>query len=302
MRVLVGTAGWTDPTLIKKKTFYPRGVSTPEARLRHYASEFSLVEADAPFYALPTPETTRAWAQRTPAGFVFDVKAFATITGHAYRPRALPRDLFDALPAALHDKARVRAEETPREIADEIVSRFRESLRPLVDAGKLGAVLMQFPPWLHASRDNAGVIKRAIEALDLPVSVELRHRSWLDASHRERTESFLRALDLPFVCVDMPQGFASSLPPIAMATSKRLALVRFHGRNVATWEAKNPTAAERFDYLYAKDELDEWTARIAELAEEAEELHVVMNNCHEDKAIVNARQIREMLRARGLPA
>lgn len=302
MSVRVGTAGWTDKSLVQLGTFYPRGASTPEARLRHYASEFSLVEADAPFYALPSAATTRAWAERTPPGFVFDVKAFALLTGHPFRAAALPRDLRAALPRHLQDAPRLRAEQTPDAIADEVWARFREALRPLEEADKLGAVLMQFPPWLRASRDSAGVVKRAVERLGLPASVELRHETWLDATHRERTFHFLRTLGLPFVCVDMPQGFASSLPPVARATSRSLAVVRFHGRNTATWEAKLPTASLRFDYLYTKDELEPWVARIAELAEEAAEVHVVMNNCHEDKAIRNARDMRELLAQRGIAA
>lgn len=302
MSVRVGTAGWTDPSLLKAGTFYPRGVSTPEARLRWYASEFSLVEVDAPFYAVPTVATARAWAERTPPGFVFDVKAFALLTGHPFRPAALPPDLRDALPTALRARPRLRAEDTPSEIADEIGSRFREALRPLSEAGKLGAVLMQFPPWLAASRDAAGVIQRAVTRLALPASVELRHGSWLDDAHRERTLGFLRALGLPYVCVDMPQGFASSLPPVARATSTSLAVVRFHGRNAATWEAKLETASLRFDYLYSRDELAPWVSRIAELAGDAADVHVVMNNCHEDKAIRNARDVRALLAERGIAA
>ncbi len=302
MTIRVGTAGWTDPTLLKARTFYPRGVTTAEARLRWYASEFSLVEADAPFYALPSAATTRAWAERTPPGFVFDVKAYALLTGHPLRTAALPPDLRDALPARLRARPRLRAEDTPSEIADEVWARFREGLRPLSEAGKLGAVLMQFPPWLTASRESAGAIQRAITRLGLPASVELRHESWLDDSHRERTFGFLRALGLPYVCVDMPQGFASSLPAIARATSKSLAIVRFHGRNEANWEAKLEVASLRFDHLYSTGELEPWLERIAALAGEADEVHLVMNNCHEDKAIQNARDLRALLSARGLTA
>ena len=88
---------------------------------------------------------------------------------------------------------------------------------------------------------------------------------------------------------------------LPVATAKRLSVVRFHGRNRATWETKTKSAAERFDYLYTKDELSEWVDRIAELSGEADEVHVIMNNCHEDKAVHNARDIGELLRDQGLP-
>ncbi len=302
MTVRVGTAGWTDPSLLRAGLYYPRGVSTPEARLRWYAAEFSLVEADAPFYALPTAETTRAWAERTPPGFVFDVKAFSLLTGHPCRAAALPRDVRAALPPRSRDADRLRAEDVPPELAGELRVRFREALRPLSEAGKLGAVLMQFPPWLRASRESAGVVQRAVAGLELPASVELRHESWLDGAHRERTLHFLRALGLPFVCVDMPQGFASSLPPIAVATARALAVVRLHGRNTATWEARVRPTSLRYDYCYTRDELTPWVDRIRALSQEVDEVHVVMNNCHEDKAIRNARDVRELLLTRGITA
>jgi len=99
---------------------------------------------------------------------------------------------------------------------------------------------------------------------------------------------------LPLVCVDEPQGFPSSVPPLAEVTAP-LAVVRFHGRNAATWEAKGITVAERFNYLYSPEELQEWVPRIGRLAQEAEEVHVLFNNCYRDYAVRNARQMAETL-------
>lgn len=294
--VRVGTAGWTDPTLLRKKTFYPKGVTTPEARLRHYASVFSLVEVDSTFYALPPADRAVAWVERTPEGFVFDVKAHAFLTGHAAEARGLGKDLVLALPERLRE-GRVKPSEVPREIRDEVTARFRHALQPLVDAGKLGRVLLQFPPWLVASPANANAIARAAKELALPSSIELRHGSWLAPAMRERTIAFFEKQALPLVCVDMPQGFASSLPPEAIVTCKDVAVVRFHGRNREAWEAEHETAATRFRYLYAQDELEAWIDRIREMAEDAAEVHVVMNNCFEDHAVTNARQMLELLRA-----
>ena len=126
------------------------------------------------------------------------------------------------------------------------------------------------------------------------IAIEFRHNSWLSDRNGERTLAFLRDNDLPFVCVDEPQGFKSSVPSIAEATSD-IGLVRFHGRNRGMWEKKGVSVAERFNYLYTVDELGEWVPRIKELASMTRQLHVLFNNCYQDKAVVNARQVRLML-------
>jgi uncharacterized protein YecE (DUF72 family) len=99
---------------------------------------------------------------------------------------------------------------------------------------------------------------------------------------------------MPLVCVDEPQGFENSVPPIAEATSD-IALVRFHGRNTETWAKRGISPAERFDWLYDEDELKEWLPRIDRLAAETKEVHLLMNNCREDKAVVGARQLQMLL-------
>ena len=116
----------------------------------------------------------------------------------------------------------------------------------------------------------------------------------MDESHRESTLAFLEEHRLSYVCVDAPQGFRSSMPPLA-ATTTTLAEVRFHGRNRDTWEAPGITAAERFRYDYAADELQEWVPRVKALAEQASRVHVLMNNCYADYGVNNARQLAEML-------
>jgi uncharacterized protein YecE (DUF72 family) len=93
----------------------------------------------------------------------------------------------------------------------------------------------------------------------------------------------------------MPQGFDSSLPPVAAATSEDLAMIRFHGRDPEIWEKKTKTAAERFRYDYEEKELEEWAPKVEALAAEAKETHVVMNNCYENYAVKNARQLADLL-------
>jgi uncharacterized protein YecE (DUF72 family) len=295
-KILVGTAGWTDPTLLRSGRFYPKSAKTAESRLRHYAACFPLVEVDATYYAPPNPENTRAWAERTPDGFVFDVKAFALLTKHPTKPAVLPRDLRDLLPAETREKSRVYPDDVGEEMVDELWRRFVDALSPLKEANKLGSVLLQFPPWFVAGDENAKYIGACKKKLgDVRASVELRHASWLSDSYRERTLRYLERHELPLVCVDMPQGFDSSLPPLAAVTTKKLALVRFHGRNRETWKAKTKTAAERFKYLYPREELEEWRPKIEEIAERAEEVHVIMNNCFEDYAVRNAHDMMDIL-------
>ena len=105
---------------------------------------------------------------------------------------------------------------------------------------------------------------------------------WLDAEHREQTLALLGDLGLSYVCVDEPQGFASSVPPVVAVTAP-LAFARFHGRNAAMWEERTQTASERFDYYYRPEELDEWVPRIQQLASESDELHLVINTNNFEK-------------------
>ena len=166
---------------------------------------------------------------------------------------------------------------------------------PLDSAGKLGAVLLQFPEWFIPRRANREDLPLAKEKPRRATGVRrVPQRAWLATDHdRERTLGLLRDLDLPLVCVDMPQGFRSSVPPIAEATSPALSVVRFHGRDPEAWQKK--TVTERFRYLYREDELAEWVPKIDHLSESAREVHVLMNNCYRDQAVTNARQLADLL-------
>jgi uncharacterized protein YecE (DUF72 family) len=294
--VRIGTAGWTDPTLIKSRRFYPKGVSTAEARLRYYASQFPLVEVDSTYYAPPRQEQAGLWVDRTPPDFTFNVKAFSLLTGHPTLSKALPPDLLELLDAEHRDKPRLYASHLPPEAVEETWRRFHEALLPLDSAGKLGAVLLQYPEWFtprHASREELRKVPGRLPGYQ--VCVELRNRAWLADRDRDHTLGLLRELGFALVCVDMPQGFRSSMPPLAEATSPDLAVVRFHGRDPEAWTHKGPTAGPRFRYLYREEELREWVPRIGKLATEARQVHAVMNNCWEDHAVVNGRQLMDLL-------
>jgi len=294
--VRVGTCGWTDPTLIKAGTFYPAGANTAEERLRHYASQFPVVEVDATYYALPWQEQAGLWVERTPPDFTFNVKAYSLLTQHPTMAKTIPADLRDSILPEHRGKQRVYPGHLGADAVEEIWRRFHEALLPLDSAGKLGAVLLQFPEWHVPSRGNREYLQLAREKLaGYRVCVEFRNRAWLGTDKdRDRTLGFLREHELALVCVDMPQGFRSSMPPVAEVTNPALSVVRFHGRDPEAWEKK--TVSERFRYLYDEDELREWVPRIEHLAEDAAEVHAMMNNCYSDFAVRNARQLDALLR------
>ncbi len=293
--ILVGTCSWTDRTLIECGRFYPAGVRSAEGRLRYYASQFPVVEVNSTYYALPAESTSGLWVDRTPDEFVFDVKAFRLFTRHPTPPTALPGDIHKALPAALKSKRNLYGRDLPAELTAEVWRRFERALLPLDSAGKLGVVLFQFPPWFQAGKAQQDYILACQAKLpQYKLAVEFRHNSWVSGENLAETLKFLRDNDLPFVCVDEPQGFSSSLPPVAAATSD-IGVVRFHGRNRETWVKGGITVAERFNYLYAEEEFGEWLPRIRSLGSETRQLHVLFNNCYQDQAVANGRQMRLML-------
>jgi uncharacterized protein YecE (DUF72 family) len=295
-KVLVGISSWTEPTLVKEGTFYPPEAKSAEERLRFYATQFPVVEVDSSYYFPPSERNSVLWIERTPKDFTFNVKAYSLLTQHPTKVDSLYKEVKEALPGELASKRNVYAERMPPELLDEVWQRFASALMPLHSAGKLGCVLFQFPQYFVISRKAKDYIVGCKERLpDFRIAVEFRHKSWMEERNQEETATFLAEHDLPFVCVDMPQGFDSSLPPVAVATSRSLALVRFHGRNREAWEKKTKTAAERFDYDYSKRELQPWVPKIESLAEEARETHVVMNNCYRDYAVNNARQLASLL-------
>ncbi|SCL52526.1 DUF72 domain-containing protein [Micromonospora chersina] len=284
--IKVGTASWTDPTLLDSG-WYPATADTPEKRLSYYARQFPLVEVDATYYSPPAERTARLWVERTPPGFTFNVKAFSLLTGHPTRVSALYKDLRPET-----EKKNVYPDDLPPQAYEEVWTRFLSALDPLVEAGKLGAILFQFPPWFTIRRDNKQYLLEVARRCDpLRPVFEFRHASWFDGDNAEETLGFLRQHELPFVCVDMPQGHKSSVPPVLAATAD-LAVVRFHGHS-DKWTSKD--IHEKFGYDYSKRELRDWAPKLCELAGEAESTHVLMNNCYRDYAQRNGQQLQALL-------
>jgi uncharacterized protein YecE (DUF72 family) len=287
--IRVGTAGWTDKSLIEAG-WYPDGAGNPEKRLRYYASQFPLVEVDSAYYALPSESNATAWAERTPDGFTFNIKAFSLFTQHPTPVKMLPADLREQ--AGRSGKTRVYLKDVDAAVVDQAWDRFTAALEPLRAAGKLGAILLQFPPWFPISRASKDYITACAERLaPRRVCVEFRNHTWMTDDNQKETLEFLRSHQLPYVCVDEPQGYSNSIPPVLAATSG-LAVVRMHGHS-EHWDAK--TVQERFDYKYSDKELKDWADQVKKLAADADETHVVFNNCYRDYAHRNAQQLEGLL-------
>ncbi len=272
-KIRIGTCSWADESL--SKLWYPKGVSSGE-RLAYYAERFDTVEVDSTYYRLPFEEMVERWAERTPAGFVMHVKAFGMMTRHPVRLEQLPPDLRDDAPT----DERGRVDRPPREFRAEVFARFHSALEPLRATGKLGGILLQFPPYIVSKPVSFDYLEWAHEQLQGDAAlVEFRHRSWLDDENRAETLAFLERHGITHVVTDAPRmEEAKNVVPTVAARTSPTVYVRMHGRNASTWNIRGKSAAERFDYLYAEDELREWVGPLRELAEGAEQAFVLFNN------------------------
>jgi len=268
--IRVGTCAWSD-----HEEYYPSGLPQRE-RLTYYARHFPLVEVDSTFYRLQPARWFADWAARTPPDFRFNVKAYGAMTRHHREPRPGEEDLL------------------------EVFKRFAGSVEPLREAGKLGALHFQFPPWFTCSNESREWVQFCREYFpDQLVAVEFRHTSWFAGENREKTLQFLRDIRAVHVACDAPQVGSGTVPRVVAVTDPRLAIVRFHGRNARTWYVKGTTSAQRFDYLYSKEELAEWLGPIRqELEPNVAEIHLLMNNNRANYAVRNALDLMELL---GLP-
>ncbi|HEY7801829.1 MAG TPA: DUF72 domain-containing protein [Dehalococcoidia bacterium] len=299
LKIRVGTASWTDRSLIEAKLWYPPDARTPEARLRYYASRFDFVEVDSTYYSLEMEQQAEAWAANTPPGFLFDVKAFRLFTGHQTPPSMLPRDVRDAIGPLPEKKRNWYLKDLPDDACDALWSYFHASMKPLRDAGKLGAVIFQIPPWTMPTPEARDSLLAAGDRLEgYRVAIEFRNKYWLSDRRRRETLALLRENGLALVIVDEPQGFRSSVPAIWEVTDPALAVVRLHGRNAETWEKKGlRMASERFRYEYDTKELKELAQPVKQVAAAARETHVTFNNNYQDMAQRNADEFKRVLGA-----
>jgi uncharacterized protein YecE (DUF72 family) len=253
----------------------------------------------------------QGWADRTPDGFTMHVKAFGLMTRHPVKLEVLPEDLQSVMPV----DERGRVDRPPRELRGEVFRRFLETLEPLRSTGKLGGILFQLPSYIVYKDRSLEYLEWAKGQLgEDEMLVEFRHRSWLDDENRAETLSFLESIGAAYVTVDAPKSdTAKNLIPTVPAVTNGTAYVRFHGRNMGTWNKRGGSAAERFDYLYSDEELEEWVPTLKELAVQSERAFAFFNNnsSSEDpenplgrvsQAAANARQLRRLLDVNAIAA
>jgi uncharacterized protein YecE (DUF72 family) len=270
--IRVGVCSWADETLTK--VWYPKGIKSGEERLRYYAERFDVVEANSTYYRLPDPHLVENWTARTPEDFTMHVKAFGVMTRHPVKIDQLPTDLRD-----VPTDARGRVDRPPREYRAEVFRRFHDALEPLRSTGKLGGILMQFPPYIVYKPASLEYLEWSQEQLGGDeMMVEFRHASWLDEEHRADTLRFLEDHRMTHVIVDAPQTGGKNVSPTVVAATSDTGYIRFHGRNAETWNKRTGSAAERFDYFYSEDELHEWVPRLRELAGETKTVYAMFNN------------------------
>lgn len=273
--IRVGAASWTD-----HEPFYPpeyEKASMKSQRISYYARFFSLVEVDSTFYHLQPARNFQMWADRTPDDFVFNVKAYGELTWHH------------------RDDAGVAV--TP---SAETFAKFHEMVQPMREAGKLGAVLFQFPPWFTYDDERLEYFNTVRESLpDDTIAVEFRHRSWVEGEHADETRAALSDARLAYCAVDEPQIGSGSVPPVVLLTDPNYAMIRFHGRNRRAWYGKNlQSSRDRFDYLYSREELTPWAERAQRLAErlnDGGQVHIITNNNARNYSLVNAFDMQELL-------
>jgi uncharacterized protein YecE (DUF72 family) len=286
--ILVGTSSWADPGFVKE--WYPQGMDAND-RLPWYAQRFRAVELNSSFYAVPDRSVVRRWAEVTPDGFTFDVKAHRALSRHSAPLDSLPKDLRDD--AETNENGRVIL--TP-ELETVLAKRLVEELQPLVEAGKLGAFLVQLTPAFSPGRHQLAELDGLIDALSPHrVAIELRNRNWVDEERLEPTLDWFSDRGAAFVGVDAPPGDNFQImPPVDAVTRDDLAYVRAHGRNTDGYLGGS-SVAERFGWRYADDELEEIGGRARDLAERAGEVHVMFNNNRDDDAPTAAQRFQALL-------
>jgi uncharacterized protein YecE (DUF72 family) len=245
----------------------------------------------------------RGWAERSPDGFVMHVKAFGLMTRHPVRLEQVPSELREGLPV----DERGRVDRPSRDARGQVFRAFLDALQPLRAAGKLGGILFQMPPYVVWKPTSLDYLEWAREQLgDDDMLVEPRHRSWFADDIRTELLRWLEERRMSWVTVDAPKVDAGNVPATLVATTSPLAYVRFHGRNAGTWNARGGSAAERFDYLYAEDELREWVQPLRQLAGESEQAYAFFNNNNQTDGVAQAPAgaalLRKLLDEEGVPA
>jgi uncharacterized protein YecE (DUF72 family) len=278
--IRIGTSGWSYPS--GKGTwngiFYPdkparRPRGTPKFdELSFYAEHFDTVEVNSSFYCVPTVATVEKWVGRTPADFEFSLKLYQKFTHPDMFAKATGAD--------------------PSQLGTKDVDEFRAAIEPLVTAGKLGALLAQFPASFKNDPESSGYLEWLLKAFkDYPIAVELRHRSW--SEHPKETAQILAAHDAALAQIDEPK-FKTSIRQTLLPNVKSFYYLRLHGRNAASWW-KHEASEDRYNYLYTSDELEPFAEAARAAAREVKKAYLYANNHFSAKSVANAAILKAHL-------
>ena len=287
--VLFGTTSWADKGLVQSGAFYPKKSMSARERLAFYATRFALTEIATTYRFPPTAEVSRQWVERTPPGFTFDLRAWSLLTGAPTLPDSLWPDLQDQVRDRSRDHRRLYRTHLSPEALEECWERFDHAIKPLVDNGRLGSVILQYPSWFTPRPEAWAELALVVHRLPgVHLAVELRSPKWTDGDACEGTLEWLEEHGLAFVCTDAPPGGPRALPPVA-ATTSDLAVVRFIGRR------SSGTDPWTYPYRYSSEELAGWVPKIVSLAESSPQVHVIMDNPWGSDAVDNALELARQL-------
>ncbi|WP_047152762.1 DUF72 domain-containing protein [Aneurinibacillus tyrosinisolvens] len=264
--IKIGLTGWGDHDLYRLP-------NSAKNKLQTYSKYFSIVEVDSNFYAIPSAKTFSKWVSDTPNDFGFVVKAFQAMTGH--------------------DRGT-----NPYEDTKSMFERFIEAIKPAMDAGKLKAVLFQYPPWFDCTSKNVGILRYTKEKMKgIPCALEFRNQTWFSPAMRDNTLAFMQREGWIHSIVDEPQVGVGSAPTVLEPTHTDMTIVRLHGRNAAGWnKSKQANWREvRYLYKYNQNELKEWAVHLNDLLKKSKEVCVVFNNNSGGDALPNAIELMKIL-------
>ena len=286
----VGTSGWSYASgkgtwngLFYPKTRSKRAGTDQFDELRFYAEHFATVEVNTTFYGQPRAEVTRGWAERTPAGFDFSLKLYQKFT----HPKMFREAALKRAPGSEGSLLNLLMQVTQSDVDE-----FRSGIDPLASAGKVGALLAQFPPSFKDSPQARDCLAQLLRAFaDYPIAVELRHRSWSDSIGE--TVSLLNAFGAAWTQIDEPK-FRFSIRQNYLPNVTSFYYMRLHGRNAAQWW-KHDKSEDRYNYLYSAGELQEFSETANAAAALVKKSYLYTNNHFSSKSVVNAVMLKAQL-------
>jgi uncharacterized protein YecE (DUF72 family) len=297
-RLLAGASSWADRSLVRDGSFYPSRSLSAAQRLAHYASRLPLAEVATTYRFPPTPDVSRRWVNMTPPGFTLDVRAWSLLSGAPTWPESLWTDLQGYVRPSRREGTKLYRSRLPASVVEECWERFNHAVRPLAEAGRLGAVIVRFPSWFKprpAAWEELACLPSRLAGFR--VAVELTSERWYEGDACEQTLGLLEELGIGYVCTD-----SLTVKPVVAATTD-MAFVRFtgtpaHGRIASVPDPEVPPAGQEtwpWARRYSEEELAEWAPAIRDLASCTSEVHIIMDNCWRSNAVDNAATLLDML-------